>query len=50
MKTSEWFFAYQDSELPVYHLKCVAPEPQGRGAMREEAPTQINDIQQHGIL
>ena len=34
------------SELPVYYLKCIAPEPQGRGAAKEEAPTQINDIRQ----
>ena len=38
------------SKLPVYHLKCVAPETQGGGAMKEEAPTQINDIRQYGIL
>ena len=38
------------SKLPVYHLKCIGPESQGRGATKEEAPTQINDIRQHGIL
>ena len=39
-----------DTELSVYHLKCIAPEPQGSGTTKEEAPTQINDIRQHGIL
>ena len=26
------------SKLPVYHLKHINPEPQGRGAAKEEAP------------
>ena len=50
VRTSQWFFVYCDSELPVYHLKHIAPEPQESGtAEEEEAPTQI-DIRQHGIL
>ena len=38
------------TELPVYHLKHIAAEPQRSGTMREEAPTQISDIRQHSIL
>ena len=39
------------TELPVYHLRCIAPEPQGSGAAKEEeAPTQIITIRQHDIL
>ena len=30
------------SEHPVYHLKCIGSEPQGRGAIRDEALTQDN--------
>ena len=39
------------TELPVYHLKCIAPEPLGSGtAEEEEDPTQIIDIRQYDIL
>ena len=24
------------TELPVYHLKCIAPEPQGNGTTKEK--------------
>ena len=30
------------SEHPMYHLKCIGPEPQGRGATWDEALTQNN--------
>ena len=39
------------TELPVYHLRCIAPEPQGSGTTKEEeAPTPILNIKQHDTL
>ena len=37
------------TELPVYHLKCIAPEPQDNGTTKEEeAPTStFNSIIHH---
>ena len=38
------------TELPLCHLRCIAPDPQGNGTVKEEAPTQIIAIKQHDIL
>ena len=39
------------TELPVYHLRPIAPEPQGSGtAKEEEAPTPMLHIKQHDTL